>query len=66
MLSLHEVATLILVKDAPDQTELVEQANLDTLLEQQLVSLERPATDHRRFCITARGSSVLHAIAPIR
>jgi hypothetical protein len=66
MLSLHEVATLILVKDAPDQTELVDQANLDALLEHRLVSLEGPVSDHRRFCITARGSSVLQAIARIR
>ncbi|MDW3687966.1 hypothetical protein RA280_40815 [Cupriavidus sp. CV2] len=65
MLSLHEVATLMLVKNAPDQTEL-DQVDLDALLEHQYVSLERPASGHRRPCITATGSSVLQAIARIR
>ncbi|WP_455153143.1 hypothetical protein [Cupriavidus basilensis] len=65
MLSLHEVATLMLVKEAPDQTEL-DQADLDALLEHQLVSLERPASGDRRPCITAKGGAVLQAIARIR
>ncbi|WP_455153188.1 hypothetical protein [Cupriavidus basilensis] len=65
MLSLHEVATLMLVEEAPDQTEL-DQADLDALLEHQLVSLERPASGHRRPCITAKGGAVLQAIARIR
>jgi hypothetical protein len=43
MLSPHEFATLMLIKDAPDQIEL-DRAELDTLLERQLISLENLAS----------------------
>jgi len=39
MLSPHEFATLMLVKDATEQLE-VDRADLDVLLSRQLVSLE--------------------------
>ena len=39
MLSPHEFATLLLVKDAPDQANM-DRDELDALLEQQLVRLE--------------------------
>lgn len=42
MLSPHEFATLLLVKDAPDQRDM-DRDELDILLEQQLVRLEGSA-----------------------
>lgn len=39
MLSPHEFATLLLVKDAPEQANM-DRDELDALLEQQLVKLE--------------------------
>ena len=42
MLSPHEFATLLLVKDAPNQVEM-EREELDALLERKLIQLERLA-----------------------
>ncbi len=61
MLSPHEIATLILVKDAPALFDL-DPADLDTLLARQLVMLEpRPAG---QACprLTQRGHVVLEAV----
>jgi hypothetical protein len=41
MLSAHELATLMLLKDSADQ--IAEREELDTLLERQLVTLEQLA-----------------------
>ena len=65
MLSPHEFATLMLVKDAPDQVEL-NRADLDVLLESQLVRLQRLASGHQRAEITVNGHSLLKAVAGIR
>ncbi len=65
MLSPHEVATLMLIKDDPHRTEL-DRADLDSLVERQLVKLEDVVCGHRRPRITARGNAVLNAIARIR
>jgi hypothetical protein len=65
MLSPHEFATLMLVKDAPDQVEL-DRADLDALLERQLVRLQRLGSGHPRAEITVNGHSVLKAVARIR
>lgn len=65
MLSPHEVATLMLIKDASEETEL-DRADLDALLEHQLVTLERIDSGRPYPCITARGGAVLNAIARIR
>jgi hypothetical protein len=62
MLSPHEFATLKLIKDAPDQIEL-DRAELDVLLERQLISLEKRASERLRPRITSDGDSVLKAIA---
>ena len=61
MLSPHEFATLMLVKDAPDQLEL-DHANLDILLEQQLVALETLSSGQQRPQITSDGVSILKAV----
>jgi hypothetical protein len=65
MLSPHEFATLMLVKDAPDQMEL-DRTDLDVLLERQLVSLQRLASGHPYAEITVNGHAVLKAVARIR
>ncbi|MEX3628601.1 MAG: hypothetical protein VB138_03040 [Burkholderia sp.] len=60
MLSPHEFATLLLVKDAPDQAEM-EREELDALLEQQLVRLEALGSG-RRYCVTESGDAALRSI----
>jgi hypothetical protein len=62
MLSPHEFATLSLLKDAPDQLQL-DRAELDTLLERQLVTLERIALGNKRSQLTTDGDSLLQAVA---
>lgn len=61
MLSPHEFATLMLVKDAPDQLGL-DRADLDVLLERQLVALETLASGLQRPQITGDGVSILKAV----
>jgi hypothetical protein len=61
MLSPHEFATLLLVKDAPTQSDM-EREELDALLERQLVELERLATGHQQWRLTETGDSALRAI----
>ncbi|WP_042301163.1 hypothetical protein [Paraburkholderia kururiensis] len=60
MLSPHEFATLMLVKEAPDQVDF-SRAELDALLERQLVSLEEQACGQRRARLTSDGDSFLKA-----
>jgi hypothetical protein len=52
----------MLIKDAPDQIELG-RAELDALLERQLISLERLASGHSRPHVTNEGASILKAVA---
>jgi hypothetical protein len=61
MLSPHEFATLMLVKDAPDQLGL-DGADLDMLLERQLVALETLPSGQQRPQITSDGVSILKAV----
>jgi hypothetical protein len=61
MLSPHEFATLLLVKDAADQ--IADRAELGALVERQLVSLEALASGAARPRLTADGDTVLEAIA---
>ncbi|MEX3964765.1 hypothetical protein AB4Y42_21550 [Paraburkholderia sp. EG286B] len=61
MLSPHEFATLMLVKSSPDQIDM-DREDLDTLLEQQLVALERLATGGPRPRVTEEGESLLQAM----
>ncbi len=58
MLSPHEFATLMLVHRAPDQIDL-NRAELDALMERQLIELEQCAEGNRRPALTTRGQSVL-------
>ncbi len=61
MLSPHEFATLLLVKDAPNQVDM-EREELDALLERQLVQLERLATGHQQWRLTESGDTALRVI----
>ncbi|MFM0015974.1 hypothetical protein PQR46_35335 [Paraburkholderia sediminicola] len=65
MLSPHEFATLMLIRNAPDQTELG-RAELDALLELQLISLENLASGRSRPQITSHGDFILKAVARMR
>jgi hypothetical protein len=61
MLSPHEFATLLLVKDAPHQVDM-NRDELDALLEQQLVQLESLASGHQQWRVTESGDSAIKAI----
>ena len=65
MLSPHELATLMLVRDAPDQ--IIDRVELGTLLERHLIALEQ-AEDIglRRPRITENGNSILEACSRLR
>ncbi|SAK52173.1 hypothetical protein AWB76_01671 [Caballeronia temeraria] len=60
MLSAHEFATLMLVKDAADQ--IVDRHELDTLLERQLVAMEQLVSGARLPRITEDGDLLLRAV----
>jgi hypothetical protein len=61
MLSPHEFATLLLVKDSPTQVDM-NRDELDALLERQLVELERLVSGQQRLRVTATGDHALKAI----
>ncbi|SDC90051.1 hypothetical protein [Paraburkholderia lycopersici] len=63
MLSPHEFATLMLVRQAPDQLDM-NRAELDALLERQLVMLEHCTAGGRRAHLTDKGRSFLDALHP--
>lgn len=65
MLSPHEFATLMLVRQAPGQLDM-NRAELDALLERQLVMLEHCAAGRRRAHLTEKGRSILDALHPDR
>jgi hypothetical protein len=62
MLSPHEISTLMLVRSAPDQVEST-RAELDILLDSQLIEFERGSGDWRRLTLTPAGAQVLDAAA---
>ncbi len=65
MLSAHEFATLMLLSQSPEQVDM-NRAELDALLERQLVRLERSAEGHRRRArLTETGRSVLQALSAV-
>lgn len=63
MLSPHEFATLMLVRQAPDQLDM-NRAELDALLERQLVMLEHGGEGARRAYLTGKGRTFLDALHP--
>ncbi|KXV07976.1 preprotein translocase subunit SecA [Caballeronia novacaledonica] len=60
MLSAHEFATLMLVKDAADQ--IGDRHELDTLLERQLIAMEQLVSGARLPRITENGDLLLRAV----
>jgi hypothetical protein len=62
MLSPHELATLMLVRSAPDQIDMT-RTELDTLLDCELISLEPRAGVWRRPMLTPAGVHLLEAAA---
>ncbi|RQP38803.1 hypothetical protein DF156_06900 [Burkholderia ubonensis] len=65
MLSPHEITTLIMVWDAPDQIEL-DRDELVTLLAHRLIVLDPQASDCRRIQVTPEGHAVLKAVLRMR
>lgn len=65
MLSPHEIATLMLVKNAPDPVEL-DPSDLDALLERQFVTLEERPSGQACPRLTHRGDFVLKAVGRSR
>ena len=65
MLSPHELATLILVKAAPERME-ADRLELGALQELELIALEPPEAGTPMPRVTPRGDAVLRAIARAR
>lgn len=65
MLSPHEIAALMLVKASPDQIDM-DREELDTLLEQQFVVLEKLASGAHRPRVTNDGESLLRVVMRTR
>lgn len=65
MLSPHEITTLIIVWDAPDQIEL-DRDELVALIEHRLIAVDLPASGCRRVQVTAEGRAVLKAVSRMR
>jgi hypothetical protein len=55
----------MLIKASPDQIDLG-RAELDTLFEQQLISLENLASGRSRPHVTSDGDSILKAVGRMR
>ncbi|MGY6258692.1 hypothetical protein ACXIVK_35150 [Paraburkholderia caledonica] len=62
MLSPHEFATPMLLRDAPDPLSL-DRADLEALLERQLVTLEQLASGQQLPLVTDHGQLFLKAAA---
>lgn len=65
MLSPHEVATLLLLKNSPERIE-VDRIELGALHEWQLIESQPGGTGFPVPRVTPRGEAVLRAIARIR
>lgn len=64
MLSPHELATLMLVRSAPDQLDTT-RVELDTLLDYRLISVEPRAGGWRRPMLTPAGAHLLEVAARV-
>ncbi|VWC72882.1 preprotein translocase subunit SecA [Burkholderia aenigmatica] len=65
MLSPHEITTLMMAWDAPDQIES-DREELFTLLERQLIAFDQSTSEDRHILVTAEGHAVLKAVSRIR
>ncbi|MBN3753759.1 hypothetical protein G3N95_12480 [Paraburkholderia sp. Tr-20389] len=64
MLSLHEIAALMLL-ETDSQSEDLDLGDLHALCERQLVLLENLASGHAQRRLTAQGRSVLKSVGRI-
>ncbi|NOV26782.1 hypothetical protein E5S69_25115 [Cupriavidus necator] len=64
MLSHHEFATLVLLNDSAESTEL-DLADVEALRAQQLVALEHWGQDQTRARVTTRGYALLQAFGRV-
>lgn len=60
MLSPHEFAVLLLINDSAESCEL-DRADVEALIERQLVTLERCGPDHSYAQVTPQGHAFLKA-----
>ncbi|GAB3103197.1 hypothetical protein GCM10027081_32790 [Cupriavidus yeoncheonensis] len=65
MLSHHEFATLVLVKDSADPAEL-DSADVAELCARQLITLERLGPNRTRPQVTIQGYAILKALDRVR
>ncbi|MGU7774242.1 hypothetical protein ACV229_29205 [Burkholderia sp. MR1-5-21] len=65
MLSPHELTTLMMVWNAPDQVGS-DREELVALLERQLVAFDPSVSDDRSIRVTDEGRAVLKAVSRIR
>ena len=65
MLSPHELATLMLVKDAPERIE-PDRLELGALRDLDLIALELPESGFLMPRVTLRGDAVLRAVSRVR
>ncbi|MFD1561533.1 hypothetical protein ACFSHT_38785 [Paraburkholderia silviterrae] len=65
MLSPHELATLMLVKNAPDRIE-PDRIELGALRELQLIAIEPPESGVPLARVTPRGDALLRAVSRVR
>lgn len=65
MLSPHEFAVLLLVNDSAESHEL-DRADVEALIEQKLVTLERQGLDQAYARVTAQGRALLKAFGHAR
>ncbi len=66
MLSHHEFATLILVKNNSSSAAELDNSDVDALLARQLITLERVGPDRCRPQITLQGYTFLKALGHAR
>lgn len=64
MLSPHELTTLMLINDAPEQIE-PGRIEIRTLLAYDLVVWETLSADNRAPRVTPQGQAILHAVGRI-
>jgi len=65
VLSHHEFATLVLLNDSSDSTEL-DCADVEALLAHQLVALEQLGPNHCRPRVTTQGYAFLQVFGRVR
>ncbi|KVD02491.1 hypothetical protein WI80_09150 [Burkholderia ubonensis] len=64
-LSPHEISTLMMASDAPDQIGS-DREELRTLLERHLIAFDPLAPGYQRIQVTAEGHAILKAVSRMR